>query len=115
MPAGNIVYKSSSSSSPRVTKHTHNEPIYARVIKKSNKVTPPKKGITRRDPRRRVVKRKPTKKNPNKSSTTVYKSLNLQKKSVSKNPKRPNSVTYATLRFPNQRNTRSSNREMLIR
>ena len=110
MPAGNIVYKSSSSSSPRVTKHTHNEPIYARVIKKSNKVTPPKKGITRRDPRRRVVKRKPTKKNPNKSSTTVYKSLNLPKR-VSKRPKRSNSVTYATLRFPNQRNTRSSNRE----
>ena len=111
MPAGNIVYNPSSSthSSVKKTKTNSKGPIYA-TVKKSNKVTPPKKGITRRDPRRRVVKRKPTKKNPNKSSTTVYKSLNLPKR-VSKRPKRSNSVTYATLRFPNQRNTRSSYKE----
>jgi len=79
MPAGNIVYKSSSSSSPRVTKHTHNEPIYARVIKKSTNVNHTKKGIkSRRDSRRQpVVKRKPTKKNKSTRSSTVYVDLNL--------------------------------------
>ena len=122
MPAGNIVYNPSSSthSSVKKTKTNSKGPIYARVIKKSNKVTPPKKGITRRGgPGRGPLKRKPTKKksnkSSNKSSNTVYKSLNLPQKSVYKMHKRPNSVTYATLRFPNQRNTRSSNREIVIK
>ena len=70
MPAGNIVYKSSSSSSPRVTKHTHNEPIYATVKKRL-----PKKGITRRGAVKR--KGKPTKKNKSTRSSTVYVDLNL--------------------------------------
>jgi len=89
MPAGNIVYKSSSSSSPRVTKHTHNEPIYARVIKKSTNVNHTKKGIkSRRDSRRQpVVKRKPTKKNKSTRSSTVYVDLNLG------SPKNPNKNT----------------------
>jgi len=85
MPAGNIVYKSSSSSSPRVTKHTHNEPIYATVKKRL-----PKKGITRRGAvkRKGKGKGKPTKKiNHTKSSNTVYAVLNL------KSPKNPNKNT----------------------
>ena len=81
MPAGNIVYKSSSSSSPRVTKHTHNEPIYATVKKRL-----PKKGITRRGAVKRKGNGKPTKKISNKSST-VYAVLNLN------SPKNPNKNT----------------------
>jgi hypothetical protein len=112
-----IVYNSSSSTHSSVKKTS--EPTYALPIKKKKKVTPPKKGITRHG-RRGAVKRKgkgkPTKKRKSTNSlNTVYEALNLQKKSVSKNPKRPNSVTYATLRFPNQRNTRLSNKENVIK
>ena len=113
MPAGNIVYKSSSSSSPRVTKHTHNEPIYATVKKRL-----PKKDITRRGAvkRKGKGKGKPTKKiNHTKSSNTVYAVLNL------KSPKNPNKNTRKrSSRTPLKRmnndralvsNKRSSNRE----
>jgi hypothetical protein len=44
------------------------------------------------------------------SSNPVYKSLNLPINRGSM-PTKHNSATYATLRFPNQRNTRSSNKE----
>ena len=80
MPAGNIVYNSSSSTPPIIKKETP-EPIYA-TVKKSNKVTPPKKGITRRGgPGRGPLKRKPTKKNSIRSSNTVYAVINWRNSS----------------------------------
>ena len=79
MANGKIVYNSSSVTPPRVKKTNSNEPIYARVIKKSKNVNHTKKGIkSRRDSRRQpVVKRKPTKKNKSTRSSTVYVDLNL--------------------------------------
>jgi len=79
MANGKIVYNSSSVTPPRVKKTNSNEPIYARVIKKSTNVNHTKKGIkSRRDSRRQPVgKGKPTKKNKSTRSSTVYVDLNL--------------------------------------
>ena len=113
MAIGNIVYNPSSSthSSVKKTKTNSNGPIYA-TVKKSKKV---EKRIVRSGQGRKPIKRKRTKKNPTKSSNTVYAVLNLGSPKKSNKNTRNRSSRTPLKRMNNEgalvSNKRSSNRE----